>query len=294
MVGLYNAMAYFNGVPTTVEDNLAQIDKLGGPESYPHMAIGWAYGTSAPFAWMKQVASDFGGTQNPMIMRWPGRFKADDKIRSQFHHVTDVAPTVLDAAGLPEPTMVNGVKQVPMAGTSMLYAIDDPDAETTHPTQYFEIMGNRAIYHEGWLARVIHFLPWESKPAGGLFGGWAAWLDDGVPVFTYNYLATDEYSIRGSDPLPKGENEIVFDFDYEGGKKPGQGGTMTISVGGKKVGEGRIDKTQPLVMGTEAFGVGHDSETPVVADYGWAPRLGTGQPLPWRHARRREDLPDQD
>ncbi len=165
MVGLYNELTYFNGIPTQVEDNLPHADEWGGPTTYPHMAAGWAHATAAPFSYMKQVASDFGGTRNPMMIKWPKRFKADSKIRDQFHHVTDVAPTILDAAGLPEPTVVNGVKQVLMAGTSMLYAIEDPEAPTQHPTQYFEIMGNRAIYHEGWFARVIHFLPWQNKPA---------------------------------------------------------------------------------------------------------------------------------
>jgi hypothetical protein len=104
----------------------------------------------------------------------------------------------------------------------------------------------------------------------GLFGGWAAGIDDGMPVFTYNYLAKEEFTIRGRRALPRGTNEILFDFDYDGGG-PGKGGTMTISVGGQTVGKGRIEKTQPLVIGAETFGVGHDSQTPVVSEYGWAP-----------------------
>ena len=385
MVGLYNELTYFNGIAPTVEDNLAHFDQLGGAESYPHMAAGWAHATAAPFSWMKQVASDFGGTRNPMMMRWPARFKADSKIRTQFHHVTDVAPTILEAAGLPEPKVVNGVKQRPMDGVSMLYAIEDASAETRHPTQYFEIMGNRAIYHEGWFARVLHFLPWQGKPdhplsedtwelydttkdfslrnnvaaenperlkelqalfqkvgeqnhvfpiddrrvertnpeiagrpdimakvnemtvysgmgfqesafinlknhsftikadvtvgkekpegvilsQGGFFGGWSAWLDQGVPVYSYNYLGIETYTVRGNQPLAEGKNEIVFDFAYDG--DVGKGGTMTISVGGESIGKGRIEKTQPFLLSTETTGVGFDTETPVVPEYGAAP-----------------------
>lgn len=106
---------------------------------------------------------------------------------------------------------------------------------------------------------------------GGRFGGWAAWLDKGVPVFTYNYLAMDEFTIRGSNPLPQGKNEIVFDFAYDKDNGVGQGGMMKISVGGKSVGKGRLERTQPFVMSTESTGVGHDGETPVVEAYGSAP-----------------------
>jgi hypothetical protein len=105
---------------------------------------------------------------------------------------------------------------------------------------------------------------------GGFFGGWSAWLDQGVPVFSYNYLGIDTYNVRGSKPLAEGKNEIVFDFAYDGGI--GKGGAMTISVGGESIGEGRIEKTQPFVMSTESTGVGFDGETPVITDYGTAPK----------------------
>jgi arylsulfatase len=113
---------------------------------------------------MKQVPSDFGGTRNGMVVHWPKGIKAKDGIRTQFSHVIDVAPTVLQAAGLPEPKVVNGTPQIPMAGTSLVYSFDDAKAKERHTTQYFEILGNRAIYHDGWFARTIHKAPWETKP----------------------------------------------------------------------------------------------------------------------------------
>ncbi|GMW07026.1 MAG: arylsulfatase [Nevskiales bacterium] len=162
--GMFNEMTYFNGVQETVADMLKKIDQWGGPETYPHMAAGWAVALDAPFAWMKQVPSDFGGTRNGMVVHWPKGIQAKNQLRSQFGHVIDVAPTVLQAIGLPEPKVVNGVKQVPMAGTSLLYSFDDAKAKERHTTQYFEIAGNRAIYHDGWYARTIHKAPWEAKP----------------------------------------------------------------------------------------------------------------------------------
>jgi arylsulfatase len=166
--GMFSEMTYFNGVQEKVEDMLKKIDQWGGPETYPHMAAGWAVALDAPFGWMKQVASDFGGTRNGMVVSWPKGIKAKNEIRRQFGHVIDVAPTVLQAAGLPQPTMVNGLKQIPIEGTSLVYSFDDAKAKDRHATQYFEISGNRAIYHDGWFARTIHRAPWESKPRRAL------------------------------------------------------------------------------------------------------------------------------
>ncbi len=164
MNGMFNEMTYFNGVQEQVSDLLGLLDKWGGPETYPHMAAGWAVALNAPFMWTKQVASNYGGTRNPMVVHWPAGIASKDAIRSQFHHVIDVAPTILEAAGLPEPKSVNGTPQVPMEGVSMIYAFDEADAADRHTTQYFEMFGNRAIYHEGWLAGTIHKAPWEPKP----------------------------------------------------------------------------------------------------------------------------------
>ena len=161
--GMFNEYTYFNGVQEKVEDMLKRLDQWGGPETYPHMAAGWSVGLNAPFGWMKQVPSDFGGTRNGMVVGWPKGIKAKGEIRSQFGHVIDVAPTILQAIGLPEPKVVNGTKQIPMEGTSLLYSFDDAKAKERHTTQYFEIAGNRAIYHDGWFARTIHRAPWEAK-----------------------------------------------------------------------------------------------------------------------------------
>ena len=161
--GMFNEYTYFNGVHEQVADMLKVMDKWGGPETYPHMANGWAVALNAPFGWMKQVASDFGGTRNGMVVHWPRGIKAKGEIRTQFGHVIDVAPTILEAAKLPEPKEVDGTPQIPMEGTSLLYTFDNAKAPERHTTQYFEITGNRAIYHNGWLARTIHKAPWEPK-----------------------------------------------------------------------------------------------------------------------------------
>jgi arylsulfatase A-like enzyme len=166
--GMFNEYTYFNGVQENVADMLKRIDQWGGPETYPHMAAGWAVALNAPFGWMKQVPSDFGGTRNGMVVSWPQGIKAKNGIRTQFSHVIDVAPTVLQAAGLPETKVVNGTPQVPIEGTSLVYSFDDPAAKERHTTQYFEIAGNRAIYQDGWYARTIHRVPWEPKPRRAL------------------------------------------------------------------------------------------------------------------------------
>ncbi len=164
MNGLFNEATYFNGVPESVEDILKHIDDLGGPNSYGHYAAGWAVAGDAPFTWTKQVAGTYGGTRNGMVIHWPRGIAAKGEIRSQWHHVIDIAPTVLEAAGLPEPKVVNSTPQTPIEGVSMLYTFADPKAKDRHTTQYFEIFGNRGIYHDGWLAHTVHRAAWEMKP----------------------------------------------------------------------------------------------------------------------------------
>jgi len=161
--GCYNEMSYFNGLQSleTPEYLTARIDKLGGPESYNHYAVGWAHAMNTPYQWTKQVASHWGGTRNGTIVHWPKGFNAKGEIRSQFTHVIDVAPTVLEAAGLPEPVSVNGINQDPIEGQSMLYSFDDSAAPETHTTQYFEMFCNRGIYHDGWTAVTKHRTPWD-------------------------------------------------------------------------------------------------------------------------------------
>jgi arylsulfatase len=384
MNGLFNEYTYFNGVQETVQDILKHSDDLGGPMSYPHMAAGWAVAGDTPFAWTKQVASNFGGTRNGMVVYWPKRIKAKGEVRSQFHHVIDVAPTVLEATNLPEPRTVNGTTQVPIEGVSMVYTFDDAKAAGRHTVQYFEMFGNRAIYSDGWFAGTIHKAPWEAKPRaalledkwelydtrndfslandlaatnqaklkelqdlfmkeavkyrvlpiddrflervnaalagrpdlmgdrtsltlhagmkgmsenvfinvknrsltitadveipaggangvvlaqGGRFGGWSLYLKGGKPTYTYNFLGLQRFTVAAAQPVPAGKTTIRFEFAYDGGGL-GKGGLCTIYVNDKKVAEGRIDRTQPLVFSAdETADVGMDDATPVTEDY---------------------------
>jgi arylsulfatase A-like enzyme len=385
LIGTYNELIKLNGLADveTIDSMLAREDEWGGPNSFPHMSCGWSVATDVPFRWTKQVAGDYGGTRNGMVMHWPKGFKSKGEIRTQWHHVNDVAATILEAAKLPEPEMINGVKQRPMDGVSMLYAADDPKAKDRHTTQYFEMFGNRAIYHEGWLARVVHRVPWHSKPVrslqedvwelynteedfsltnnlagkypeklaeleelfeqealrnnvyplddrvyerfnaaiagrpdlmggrtsltlaqgmdgilentfinvknnsktitadlelegkdrgiiltqGGKFGGWALYMDDGKPAYTYNWFGLESYTVKSSKAIPKGSAEVKLDFAYDGGGL-GKGGVATLYVDGKKAAEGRIDKTEPMLFSAdETADVGKDDATQVVAAF---------------------------
>jgi arylsulfatase len=162
MVGMYNEMTYFNGVEEKVEDLIPLMDEWGLEGTFPHMAAGWAVAFDAPFKWTKQVASDFGGTRNGMIVHYPKGISEKKGIRTQFTHAIDIAPTVLEVAGLPEPKVVNGVPQTPIEGTSFAYTFADAKAAERHTIQYFEMFGNRAIYNNGWMARTIHRAPWQN------------------------------------------------------------------------------------------------------------------------------------
>jgi arylsulfatase A-like enzyme len=162
--GCFNEMASLGGFGhlETEEFLKKNIDKFGGPEAYNHYAVGWAHAMDTPYQWTKQVASHWGGTRNGTIVHWPKGFKAKGEVRSQFHHVIDVAPTILEAAGLPEPTFVNGIQQKPYEGVSMMYSFEDAKAKERHETQYFEMVGNRGIYHKGWTAVTKHRTPWTT------------------------------------------------------------------------------------------------------------------------------------
>ncbi len=160
--GTFNEMINFNGAAAleTPDFMLERLDDFGGPDAYNHYAVGWAHAMDTPYQWTKQVASHWGGTRNGTIVHWPNGFPAKGEIRSQFHHVIDVAPTILEVAGVPEPSTVHGVEQRPMEGVSMLYALRDGAAAERHETQYFEMFANRAIYHQGWTACTKHKTPW--------------------------------------------------------------------------------------------------------------------------------------
>ena len=384
-VGMFNEMTYFNAVVEKVEDLLPKLDEWGGPYTFPHMAAGWAVAFDSPFTWTKQVASDFGGTRNGMVVHWPKGVRQRGGIRSQFGHVIDIAPTVLEAAQLPEPKIVNGTPQTPIEGTSLLYAFNEANAKDRHTTQYFEIFGNRAIYHDGWLARTIHRAAWETtnlppleadkwdlfnvredfsladnvadqhpeklkelralfaseakkyhvfpiddrviertNPAiagrpdvmqgrksltlydgmngmlentflnvknqsktitaeieipkdgadgvlltqGGRFGGWSLYMRDSKPAYTYNFLGLSRNTVMAKTPIAPGKAIVVLDFKYDGGG-PGKGGMATLSVNGKQVAEGRIERTQPnLYSADETADVGLDNQTPVAEGIG--------------------------
>ena len=158
--GAYNEMMALNGIVQDAKINLPHLEDWGGPSTFPHYAIGWAWAGDTPFQWTKQIASHYGGTTNGLVIHWPKRIKAKGELRSQFTHVTDIAPTVLEAAGLPFPKSVNGTVQRAFDGTSMVYTFDHANAKETHTTQYFEMFGNRGIYHDGWIAATRHSIPW--------------------------------------------------------------------------------------------------------------------------------------
>jgi arylsulfatase A-like enzyme len=163
--GTYNEMMALNGIVGKADQMMSHIDTWGDPTTFPHFAIGWAWAGNTPFQWTKQVASHFGGTRNGMAIHWPNGIKSGGgALRSQFHHVVDIAPTALEAAKIPHPKEVNGVKQRPMDGVSMLYSTDDANAKDRRTTQYFEMFGNRGIYHDGWVACTRHSIPWLMVP----------------------------------------------------------------------------------------------------------------------------------
>jgi len=163
MQGLLNEMTVFNGIPEDMKEVLRRMNELGGPTTFNHYPVGWAHAMDTPFQWTKQIASHFGGTRNGMVISWPARIKDKGGLRTQFHHVIDIMPTILEAAGVDAPTSINGVVQKPIEGTSLVYTFDDAKMPSKHTTQYFEMFGNRAIYHDGWVAATTPGVaPWDS------------------------------------------------------------------------------------------------------------------------------------
>jgi arylsulfatase len=161
--GLLNEASVFNGAREDFKELVRRSDELGGPTTFNHYPVGWAHAFDTPYQWTKQIASHFGGTRNGLVISWPKRIKAAGEIRSQFHHVIDIAPTILEVAGVPQPNVVNGVRQKPIEGVSLAYSFDDAKAPDRHKTQYFEMLANRAIYHEGWVAGTTpQRLPWTA------------------------------------------------------------------------------------------------------------------------------------
>jgi hypothetical protein len=165
--GTMNEMMSLNGFVPDIDQVLPRIDEIGLPGTCVHYPVGWAWAGDVPFQWTKQIASHFGGTRNGLLVSWPKQIQEKGQIRSQFHHVIDIAPTILEVIGIAEPSMVSGVPQKPIEGVSMAYSFDNPKADGRHYTQYFEMFGNRALYHDGWIASCRHGrLPWTN------FGSW--------------------------------------------------------------------------------------------------------------------------
>lgn len=381
--GLLNENTYFNAIPESITDLEKQLPKFGGRESYGHFAAGWAVAGNTPFKWTKQVAGDFGGTRNGLIIEYPAVIKDKGQVRSQFHHVIDIAPTILELCHVPEPTSVNGVKQEPIQGVTMVPTFTNGSAPENHHTQYFEIIANRGVYHDGWVARTTHKAPWEVSPKGkvkddvwelfdvqndfsmstdvaaqnpekvkelkalfaseaikyhafplddrsierldpaqagrpdamggrtkftlyegmgglqenafinikntssvftadvvvpakgngvivamgGKFGGYALYMVNGVPMFTYNWVGVTEYDVKATKALTPGKHSIVFKFDYDGGGL-GKGGNGTFIIDGVEAGKGRIEKTNSNMFSLdEGADVGIDEATVVSKHY---------------------------
>jgi arylsulfatase len=202
--GTFNEMLALNGIVSDVASQLPHLDEWGGPKTYPHFAVGWAHAMDTPFQWTKQVASHFGGTRNGMVMHWPKGIAAKGELRSQFHHVIDIAPTVLEAATIPEPKTVNGIPQRPMDGVSMLYAAADAKAPGRRTTQYFEMFGNRAIYQDGWTAVTRHSIPWLSVPLPRV-------ADDKWELYNINEDFSQANDLAASNPAKLKELQAVFE-----------------------------------------------------------------------------------
>jgi arylsulfatase A-like enzyme len=235
--GAFNEMANFNGLAAieTPEFMASMKDKLGTVDAYNHYSVGWAWAMCTPFQWTKQVASHWGGTRNGTIVHWPAGFTSRGEVRSQFSHVIDLAPTVLEAAGLPEPTFVNGVQQAPIEGTSMVYSFDSADAPERHDLQYFEMAGNRGIYFRGWSAVTRHSTPWlpnEVLPAldddvWELYDGTADWTQSHdlaadmpekltslqrlwlIEAVRYNVLPIDDRRFERLNPTIAGRPQLI-------------------------------------------------------------------------------------
>jgi arylsulfatase A-like enzyme len=244
--GAFNEMANFNGMAAleTPEFMLSKLDDFGGVDSYCHYAAGWAWAMDTPYQWTKQVASHWGGTRNGTIVHWPNGIGAKDEKRHQFSHVIDIAPTVLEVAGIPQPTLVNGVLQSPYEGTSMAYSFNDAEAPERHETQYFEMFCNRGIYHKGWSAVTKHRTPWAMSGAimpaldedvWELYDGSKDWTQANdlskeypqklhelqrlwlIEAVKYNVLPLDDRLIERANPevagrptLIKGNSQILF------------------------------------------------------------------------------------
>jgi arylsulfatase A-like enzyme len=200
-----------NGVEETVPYLLSIMNDLGGPLTYNHYPVGWAHAMDTPFQWTKQVASHFGGTRNGLVISWPKRIKQAGEIRSQFCSVIDIVPTILEAAGVVQPTMINGVKQTPIEGISLVYTFDDAKVPTQHKTQYFELLANRGVYSDGWMANTAPLrLPW-AKPAPGVASPNP--MDFKWELYNINEDFSQANDLAAQNPDKLKELQAVFDAE---------------------------------------------------------------------------------
>ncbi len=202
--GTMNEMMNLNGIPSNLDDIVANLDKLGGPESEPHYPVGWAWAGNTPFQWVKQVASHLGGTRNPLVISWPARIKHDDKPRDAFLHLTDVVPTILEAAHLPMPVTVNGVEQKPLEGASFLASFTDPSFKG-RSEQYFEVFSNRSMYADGWKANAQHTFPWRQDYAPG------NWENDKWELYNLDLDFSEAKDLAAENPEKLAELKAKFD-----------------------------------------------------------------------------------
>lgn len=206
LTGTTNNVMTQNGVPDSVEDQIKYMDELGNELHENHYPVGWAWAGSTPFQWMKRVPSHFGGTRNGLIVSWPARIKNTGAILNQFHHVVDITPTILEAANLPAPKMVNGVEQKPMTGTSMMYTFDEPQAASHRTVQYFETGGHRAIYKDGWVAASFHGVPWQLSGSRGFEN--STWE-------LYNVAEDFSQSNDLAQQMPEKLEAMIKEFDHQ-------------------------------------------------------------------------------
>jgi len=209
MEGTLNEVKNLNGIQTPIAENLKHIDEIGGPESEPHYPVGWAWAGNAPFQWVKQVASHFGGSRNPMVVSWPEKIKDVGGTRTQFLHLIDVVPTLLDAAGIPAPKSVDGVTQKPMDGVSFMATFTDANAKPVRERQYFEIMSNRAIYDHGWIAAAQHSFPWRQDLAPG------NWDKDKWELYNIDEDYSESNDLAAKNPEKLAEMKKLFDEEAQ-------------------------------------------------------------------------------
>jgi arylsulfatase A-like enzyme len=206
VTGTLNNMMTQNGIPDSVALQLPKIEEIGGPLHENHYPVGWAWAGSSPFQWMKRVPSHFGGTRNGMVVSWPAKIKDKGGLRSQFHHVVDVVPTIYQAAGIAPPAQIDGIRQTPLAGVNMAYSFDNAKAPGTRKTQYFETGGHRAIYHNGWVATSFHGVPWQLTGSVGF-------KDSAWELYNVDEDFSQAVDLSKKSPAKLKELQAVFDIE---------------------------------------------------------------------------------